>query len=632
MENNNTPSPFAQKKALFYFEKIKKKESAFALFRLVSTLVLLALLVGLVPSQNALNVLGIIFFFLVFCLTTGAWHNAIQAQAHLWQALSLAYQLAFARKLRDFKFLSAHLPPWHAHIAISPNPEHPYAHDLRVHQELFLLFNTCTTPQGSQKLFSLFTNAGLNPEPLEKLTARAEKAALLAPHTKLLRTLEALKLQKFFLETSFKNNTHTHTPHRFFTSSSLWIYCSCFVSFIAWIFIVCPAFISFTHTLNSEKLLHALFFYALFLVLGAFVCAPLTKRAKQLSKLSLTLTLILKTLGNQPALATQLGHTFLKPQSKRHIQELHLLTELLSLRGNPLFWLTLHALLPFDAVLCTLLQFKINSLKQLLAVWEEELCEFDVLTSFARFHRENKSTHFVTAQERQQSHPHRISCTALGHPLLPEHTRVCNNLSLTLNAPVVLLTGSNMAGKSTFLRTLATNILLANMGAPVCAQHFYVVPSRLLCALGVEDSLTQGTSYFYAEVKRLRFLLSSLNAPNTVPAFFCIDEIFRGTNNKERLVGSWHVLLALVKQNSFGFVSTHDLALAKLSQADCRLLNMHFKDHVENDTLVFDYTLQAGPCPTTNALHIMRQAGLPLPSPQECEDFVLPEDASLPFV
>jgi DNA mismatch repair ATPase MutS len=135
--------------------------------------------------------------------------------------------------------------------------------------------------------------------------------------------------------------------------------------------------------------------------------------------------------------------------------------------------------------------------------------------------------------------------------------------------------------------------------------------------MGISDSVTDGISYFYAEVKRLKALLAELEAGQTWPLLFCIDEIFRGTNNRERLIGSRAYVRALAGKHGLGFIATHDLELAKLADEVPQVVNYHFRDHVIDDRMAFDYTLRPGPCPTTNALTIMQLEGLPVPSVQQ---------------
>jgi DNA mismatch repair ATPase MutS len=176
---------------------------------------------------------------------------------------------------------------------------------------------------------------------------------------------------------------------------------------------------------------------------------------------------------------------------------------------------------------------------------------------------------------------------------------------------VVIITGSNMAGKSTFLRTLGVNLCLAYAGAPVSATMLRTTLFRLFSCIRVGDSVTDGYSYFYAEVRRLRALLTALEQPG-YPLFFLIDEIFKGTNNRERLIGSRSFVRALVGHNCLGAISTHDLELVKLADTLSQVQNYHFREEVIDGRMLFDYRLRPGPCPTTNALKIMQMEGLPV--------------------
>jgi DNA mismatch repair ATPase MutS len=169
-----------------------------------------------------------------------------------------------------------------------------------------------------------------------------------------------------------------------------------------------------------------------------------------------------------------------------------------------------------------------------------------------------------------------------------------------------------MSGKSTFLRTLGVNLCLAFAGAPVNATAFQTVLLRLFTCIKVSDSVTDGISYFYAEVRRLKALLCALEAEEPVPLCFLIDEIFRGTNNRERLIGSRAYIHALAHGRGVGAISTHDLELITLADTVPTIRNYHFRETVSAGRMVFDYQLRPGPCPTTNALQIMQMEGLPV--------------------
>ena len=176
----------------------------------------------------------------------------------------------------------------------------------------------------------------------------------------------------------------------------------------------------------------------------------------------------------------------------------------------------------------------------------------------------------------------------------------------------VLITGSNMSGKSTFLRTIGVNLCLAFAGAPVNAAYLKTDLFRLYTCIQVTDSLADGISYFYAEVRRLKALLNALEVEHELPLFFLIDEIFRGTNNRERQVGGRSFVTTLVGGEGVGLISTHDLELVVFADELSNIKNYHFQEEVTQRRMLFDYRLRPGPSQTTNALQIMRMEGLPV--------------------
>jgi DNA mismatch repair ATPase MutS len=211
------------------------------------------------------------------------------------------------------------------------------------------------------------------------------------------------------------------------------------------------------------------------------------------------------------------------------------------------------------------------------------------------------------------SEPNRFDAREIGHPLIkPEH-KICNDFALNDQLRTVILTGSNMAGKSTFLRTVGVNLCLAYAGAPVNAEGLQTSLFRLFTCIKVSDSVQDGLSYFYAEVKRLKQLLTAAEKQNDLPVLFLIDEIFRGTNNRERHIGSHAFIRGLSRcSNAVGLIATHDLELTTLADELPGIANFHFREEVGGGRMVFDYRLHAGPCPTTNALKIMQLEGLPV--------------------
>lgn len=198
---------------------------------------------------------------------------------------------------------------------------------------------------------------------------------------------------------------------------------------------------------------------------------------------------------------------------------------------------------------------------------------------------------------------------AIAHPLLPEDEAVRNDVDLGREPQVLLVSGSNMSGKSTLLRTVGTNVVLAFAGAPVRATRLRVSPFTLGACMRVQDSLQEGLSRFYAEITRLRQLVELDQSER--PLLFLFDEILHGTNSHDRRVGADALIRGLVEKGSCGLVTTHDLVLARIAEElKPRAINVHFADHLEGERIVFDYRLRPGVVQKSNALELMRAIGL----------------------
>jgi DNA mismatch repair ATPase MutS len=283
------------------------------------------------------------------------------------------------------------------------------------------------------------------------------------------------------------------------------------------------------------------------------------------------------------------------------------------LKNNGLLWLIVNALLPWD----TYCAYRLSQYKQQIArclpVWLDVWFELEATCSLAAFAYLNPEYTLPDVVENEEGEQDTLLQThELGHPLIPVEKKITNSFTLHQRGKVVIITGSNMSGKSTFLRTLGVNLCLAYAGGPVNAIMLQTSLFRVFTCMRISDSVTDGYSYFYAEVKRLRKLLEELKQENEYPLFILIDEIFKGTNNRERLNGSRAYVQAIVGRNCMGLISTHDLELVKLAEILPQVENYHFREEVVNGAMIFDYLLRPGPCPTTNALKIMKMEGLPV--------------------
>jgi MutS-like protein len=279
----------------------------------------------------------------------------------------------------------------------------------------------------------------------------------------------------------------------------------------------------------------------------------------------------------------------------------------ISVKAHPLVHLAFNVLCPWDLFFTFRLRRVQGQVRDRLPIWLDRLAEVEAASALATFAHLHPHYEWPTPSASVGVHSH-----ALGHPLIPASVRVTNDIRLSGLGTIHLITGSNMSGKSTFLRTIGINLCLAQAGAPVCATTFTWSRSRLACCIRVNDSLDEGLSFFYAEVKRLKAILEATADRAAPPVLFLIDEIFKGTNNRERLIGSRAYIKALSAGNGFGLVSTHDLELTDLEKGIPSLTNAHFQETVSAGALAFDYQLRPGPCPTTNALRIMELEGLPV--------------------
>ena len=297
----------------------------------------------------------------------------------------------------------------------------------------------------------------------------------------------------------------------------------------------------------------------------------------------------------------------------RLLRQLTWLMTAAGLRQNPVIGLFLNLLVPWDMVVGTLIMRYQARCQTILPLWVQRWAELEALISLANFaylHPENTFPEIVTAAEPYARAI--FEAVGLGHPLIPAAQNVRNDYVLPHIGAMTLVTGSNMAGKSTFLKTVGVNLCLAYAGSPVQAKSLRVTLLRIFTCMNVHDSITAGLSLFYAEVTRLKALLDTIHADDPTPVLFLIDEIFHGTNSRERLLGSRAYIRHLATQRALGLITTHDLELGQLAKSVPSLTNAHFRDDVHAGQMVFDYRLHPGVCPTTNALRIMRLAGLPV--------------------
>ena len=244
-----------------------------------------------------------------------------------------------------------------------------------------------------------------------------------------------------------------------------------------------------------------------------------------------------------------------------------------------------------------------------LRLWVDALAEMEALISLATYSFEHPADPFPEFSEGSAS----FAAEELCHPLVPAAVCVRNDVSIAGNTRVLLVSGSNMSGKSTLLRSIGLNVVLAMAGAPVRARHLRLTPLQVGASIRVNDSLQEGSSRFYAEIKRLRQIFDF--AGGDPPLLFLLDELLQGTNSKDRRIGAEGIVRALVNRGAIGLVSTHDLALTDIGgtvegHLQSALRNVHFQDELANGRMTFDYKLREGVVTKSNGLELMRSIGL----------------------
>ena len=335
------------------------------------------------------------------------------------------------------------------------------------------------------------------------------------------------------------------------------------------------------------------------------VLEPVERRAHDLVLLSELLARLEREPFQAPALvrlrdALETGGA---PASRR-IARLARLLHLLETKDNQLFaplaalWLwTFHLARAIDA-------WRVDTGPE-IAGWLAAAGEFEALSALASYAYENPADPFPEVVEG----PVAFEGLAVGHPLIPADSCVRNDLRLAGAVKVLLVSGSNMSGKSTLLRTVGVNAVLALAGAPVCAKRLRLSVLAIGATLRVQDSLQAGRSRFYAEITRVRQLVALAEGPR--PLLFLLDEIFHGTNSHDRAIGAGAVVRGLIDRGAIGLVTTHDLALATLAdELAPRAENVHFEDQLVDGTMRFDYRMRPGVVQHSNALALMRAVGL----------------------
>ena len=293
-------------------------------------------------------------------------------------------------------------------------------------------------------------------------------------------------------------------------------------------------------------------------------------------------------------------------KASEFINQLHGILDNLQNRAN-LMYVVFDVLLLLDVFWLIRIQNWRSKNQVNLQSWFEAIGEFEALSSIAGFSHLNPD---YSLPELTES-PYELKAVKLGHPMIPARSRISNDFEFTGKGGVCLITGSNMSGKSTFLRTVGVNCVLALMGAPVCSSAMTIGQLRVFTSMRSKDDLEEHVSSFYAELKRLKQLLEYIDGD--MPILYMIDEVLKGTNSDDRHKGATALIKQLNNADAFGFVSTHDIELGNITNQLKHVKNYSFNSVIDGDEIIFDYTLTDGICKSFNATKLMQNMGIDIP-------------------
>jgi hypothetical protein len=287
------------------------------------------------------------------------------------------------------------------------------------------------------------------------------------------------------------------------------------------------------------------------------------------------------------------------------IRDFHSILKKFDFRLNFVVFIILNGFFLWDLRQLLSLNAWKNKNKDRFGDWFRVIAEMEVTISLASVVFNEPQWCFPTVDEKY-FHFH---ATQIGHPLIGSENRVTNDFNLEGRGKIALITGSNMAGKSTFLRSLGVNTVLGLMAAPVCAQEMRLSETKLVSSMRVADNLAESTSTFYAELKKLQYIIESVNKHE--PVFILLDEVLRGTNSTDRHKGSRALVRQLLASNSVAVMATHDTELAHSeARTDGSVTNYHFEGKIVEEELYFDYKIKKGICESLNATTLMKKIGI----------------------
>lgn len=484
--------------------------------------------------------------------------------------------------------------------------EHPYAGDLDIfgRASLYQYINRTHSQQGNQLLADWL----LAPASAAVIHARQKAALELMQQTNWRQELQAHGSSSTITIATEKKMEEWLKEGNQFIDKKIW-HLICFI----FPMIATGTLIGFMlDVITYQRFLQALFVFTLIAFAITRMIVPLYRKLNkitgQMEVLSNSIACIEQAEFKDPLLV-ELKYQFHSGSNKASQQILQLknIFNRFDYRLNPVVFIPLNIFLLWDLQQVLQLEKWKQKNNQQINHWFHSLAQLEALNSIATLAFNHPHWSFPILKTDEPT----FVAEQLGHPLIDEQKNVLNDFSTTGKEQINLITGSNMAGKSTFLRSIGVNMVLAGMGAPVCAKKLTVTPLKVMSSMRIKDNLEESTSTFYAELKKLKQIIDAVN--NNEAVFILLDEILRGTNSNDRHTGSKALIKQLLHHKATGILATHDLELANLAhEFPASIHNYHFDVQVNADELFFDYKLKRGICQSMNASILMKKIGIEL--------------------
>ncbi len=587
---------FSENKIRFLQEKesLQKKDKKISFYRIISFLLLFIAIIYAANLRDTLWVFMLVATLLIVFVILLIWHRKVRKALSISDAL---YQIN-EEELQKLSLQIAHFEDGASYIT----PDHPYAEDLDIlgKSSLFQLLNRAVTPGGREKLADWL----LHGFPHNQIKKQQKAVRSLSDNSGWQQSFQvAARLVNAQSELSSEAFHHWLAAPPIFSRPRTYYALSIFLPVLLF------AAIAASYFLGMPAAIVTLFILVNIIVAGGFqknASEKIHQLEKSIPSLSAYMALVevAETLTPEQLAACELNRFTEKESISNKLSSLFKVIRWLENRSNFMYWFINTFLLMDIRIVLSAEQWK-EKYNSLAPEWLEAIHKLEALNSLAGHAFANTDYTFPDPVTQ----PCLLSAKQLGHMLIKANARVCNDFTLSGEGQLTIITGSNMAGKSTFLRTLGINLVLARAGAPVCADNFAFSDLLLFTSMRTQDKLEESVSSFYAELQRIKQLLGLIKSQPR-PVFFMLDEILKGTNSEDRHRGAAALVRQLNKTSAFGLISTHDLALGQIEKEDAKVNNFHFGSVIKGNDINFDYKIKPGICQSFNAGKLMQLMGI----------------------